>query len=633
MFALANIVAVGLGLIAFAVVLNSWNSTSGALVAAGVGGVVAAAVWLVWNRLVGLRPVGKLTGLPKVGSIPADPPRPTPTLTDPGSDAARAYQRAASRLEASTRGRVLLVSGMRPGQGATTAALNLAVAGTYAGRRVVLIDGDVPRGILSSFGRTGTKPGLVELSSGTAELSEAARLWSIGEKSRLPFIPSGVADGNGTRLDGGGLATAMEPVTTAADLVLIDTAAGDDEALAALGEVADGTLLVVPRAANRATIDELEARARRSGAPPVGYLINEAAPSPASIDQHPILRSLKRALATALLVLLAYGVWTGFQIWGSWRGVEREGLDVQRAETLLELPAEGIVDTAITDDVAAAVTAVPSNESDFLSVLIVGSDLSGSLADVIMLAIVPANGDDPVLVSIPRDLYLPNRCTKSYTKINANLAGCGDDVNGPTLLALAVEDFTGIPVDHLALFTFDGFEEIIDEVGGIEICVDYPVRDSKSDLDLPAGCTQATGEQALAWVRSRRTQELVDGRWRTMSGVSDLTRNERQQEVLLDMFSKLRNFNSPADLTRTVRSLTNAFTLDDHFGITDAIGLAWDMREINPATVVTIDIPVQAQTTAAGAAVLVPTAPFNELLDEIYPDLVVSGELGSAPDE
>lgn len=633
-FALSNVVAVGLGLGAFWVALRTWDSNLGAVLAALLGGSVSAIVWLSWNRIAGLRPVDKLIDLPLVGSIPAGGTSLTPTLTAPETPMAVAYQRAASRLEAATRGRVLLVAGMSPGQGATTAALNLAIAATKAGRRALLVDGDLDRRVLSRFGRTGLAPGLADLSQGRADIREASRLWSIDATSRLPFIPAGGEAGNGGAvLDGPALERALARATSAADLVLIDTAATSDGVGEALGRVADGTLLVLPRAAYRASVDDARARADRIGASPVGYLVNEAAPSLPSIHQHPILRSLKRGVTTALIVLLAYSAWNGAQLWDSWRSVQRQGLDVTEASELLPITDVSIVDELVDSDAETAATAVPSAEADYLSMLLVGSDLSGSLADVIMLAILPANGDDPTLVSLPRDLYLRNRCTQTYTKINANLAGCDGDVNGPTLLALAVEDFTGVHVDHFALFTFEGFEEIIDQVGGIEICVEHPVRDSKSDLDLPAGCTQANGAQALAWVRSRHTQEMVNGRWRTMPGVSDLTRNHRQQEVLLDMFTKLRSFSSPADLTQTVRSLSNAFTLDDQLSLTDAIGLAWNLRDIDPTTIQTIEIPVEAKTATNGAAVLLPTVPFHELLQAVYPDLVADNATVSLPFE
>ncbi len=635
-FSLSNLVAVGSGIAVFAVVIGAYDSNAGALIAAGAAGLTAAIVWLVWDRVAGLRPVAKVLDLPSVGRIPVWERAPAPTLTAPSSEISQAYARAASRLEAATRGRVLLVSGLEAAQGATSACLNLAVAATRAGRRVLLVDGDLERASLSRFGRTGRSPGLTELAAGDATLAEAARLWRVGETARLPFVPAGAPSTNGHVVEKAAVSRALGDVVGLADLVLIDTAASTDTAPDGFAGIADGTLLIVPAAANRNQLAELQHRVAAGGAPAVGYLINEAAPSPRSIDQHPILRSLKRAVITAALVALAYAMWNGVQIWDSWRNVGRQGFDIEQAGQLLELPAEGIVDGEVDNEVATNVTAVPAAEIGYLSVLIVGSDLSGNLADVIMLAVLPEDGGEPMLVSLPRDLYLPNRCTQRFSKINANLAGCGDDVNGPTLLALAVEDFTGIDISHFALFTFEGFEEIIDTVGGVEICVDYPVRDSRSELDLPAGCTQATGAQALSWVRSRRTQELVDGRWRTMPDVSDLSRNERQQEVLLQLFAKLRDFSSPGDLTATVRSLTDAFTLDDQLGLTDAINLAWELRDIDPTSFVTLDIPVENQRTSSGAAILVPTKPFDQVLAEGYPrlapeDQAVSLQPGDLP--
>ncbi len=617
-FAPSNAVAVASGLVAFGIGLRIWPTDRGAALSAVVAGVASALIWLTWNRIAGLRPVAKLVDLPHVGTIPAADDGPAPTLTQPASVAAAAYQRAASRLEASTRGRVLLVSSLTRGVGATNAALNLAVAATRAGRRTLLIDGDLGRGSLSRFGRTGTSPGLAEIASGSATLAESARMWEIDEASRLPFVPAGGSLApDSAELTA--LAGAIDQVTAAADMVLIDAGTSGNGAGSVLGPVAHGTLLVVPKAADRSTVDAARQRATAIGAPAIGYLVNEDAPSPRSIDQHPLLRSLKRAAATAVLMTTAFAAWNGVQIWDSWAGVEREGFDLQQAGLILSLPEEGIAAEDIDDDIATAVSAVPVRDTGYLSVLVIGSDLSGNLADVIMLAVLPNDGSEPMLVSLPRDLYLPNRCTQTYTKLNANLAGCRDEVNGPTLLALAVSDFTGLRVDHFALFDFDGFEEIIDELDGIEVCVDHAVRDGKADLDLPAGCTQASGAQTLAWVRSRRTQELVDGRWRVMPNVSDITRNERQQVLLLEMFRKLRGFSSAADLTSTVRSLADAFTLDDQLGLTDAIGLAWSLRDLDPETIVTLQIPVRSETTAGGAAILVPEVPFDQVLGEGYP--------------
>ncbi len=617
-----NLVSVAMGLGAFAVGLRLWPTTTGTILAAALGGVVAALFWFAWYLAGGTRPVGKLLDLPNLGSIPDTPGSPAPTLTTPTSSAAAAYQRAASRMEALTRGRILLIAGVVEGQGATTAALNLAVAATRAGRRTLLIDGDITDARLSNFGHTGVSPGLVELAKGQATLGEASRLWSVDSTSRLPFIPAGQADPDAPVLQRSEVAAAVEDVATSADVVLIDTPVEGGPAIDALGALADGTLLVLPRAMDKGTVSQSVDRLRSLGAPPIGYLVNEAAPTPPSAHQHPVLRSLKRGLATALLVMVGYALFNGVQIWNSWRNVDRLSIDIAAASEVLPLPDDGIDVSELPEAAANAVAALPTAEGDFLSLLIVGSDLSGQLADVIILTIVPADGGDPVMVSIPRDLYINNPCTNSLEKINGALEGCPDKgIEGPALVALAIRQFTGIEIDHFALFDFEGFEEIVDQVGGVEICVDFPVRDSRAELQLPAGCTNATGAQALAWVRSRRTQELVDGRWQTMEGVNDLTRNQRQQDVILQVFAELSRLDSFEDLTRTVAGLTGAFSIDESLGMGDALSLMWSLRGIDVAELERLEIPVADELTSAGEMVLVPVLPFDQVLSEAFPDL------------
>ena len=163
------------------------------------------------------------------------------------------------------------------------------------------------------------------------------------------------------------------------------------------------------------------------------------------------------------------------------------------------------------------------------------------------------------------------------------------------------------------LFTMDGFEHVIDEIGGIQICVEHPIRDP-GKIELPAGCTQADGATALGWVRSRKTQEYVDGHWRRMPGVSDLTRNQRQQDVILSMLDRVAQFDSPQDLTGFAASLGHAFTLDDQLGLADAVDLAWSHRQVRPAQVTRLTIPVTPYRTSGGAEVLLPAATFADVL-------------------
>jgi LCP family protein required for cell wall assembly len=323
-------------------------------------------------------------------------------------------------------------------------------------------------------------------------------------------------------------------------------------------------------------------------------------------------------LSTFLILLVVYSGWNAYSAWNAWQNVERHSFDEVALGELSEVPPPAHTGETLTAEAATAVTAVPSEAGTYDTYMVVGSDIGDFRADVIILVMVPTDGSDPIMVSLPRDLYLPNRCTQTYTRLNANFSGCGDEINGATLLSGAVEDFTGVEVDHFALFTFDGFEEIIDEVGGVEICVDYAVRDRKAELNLAAGCTNATGAQALAWVRSRSTLELVDGVWRSMANVSDLTRNERQQDVILTMLDKVGDFDSPQELAGAVRSVSNAFTLDDQLGLSDVISLAWDLRGLTAESIIRLRIPVENYETSAGAQVLVATTPFDELLQAYF---------------
>jgi LCP family protein required for cell wall assembly len=194
------------------------------------------------------------------------------------------------------------------------------------------------------------------------------------------------------------------------------------------------------------------------------------------------------------------------------------------------------------------------------------------------------------------------------------------------MLSLTVEDFTGIKVNSFAVFTFEGFAEVIDGIGGIEICADYPMRDWRAELDFPGGCVNADGAMALAWVRSRHTEQLVDGQWRSVPGAGDLMRNQHQQDVIIQLASKLRTFESPSDLSAKIDELSNAFIVDEGLGISDALSLAWSLRDIDITTIQRLVIPVKLGKTEAGQSVLLATAPFDEVLSEFYSSLLADPE-------
>jgi LCP family protein required for cell wall assembly len=260
-------------------------------------------------------------------------------------------------------------------------------------------------------------------------------------------------------------------------------------------------------------------------------------------------------------------------------------------------------------------TPVPDGDHD--TYLLIGSDLSEALADVIIYVLLPRDGSDPLLASLPRDLYLPNPCTQQNSRLNAALNGCGVFANGPELLSLMVEDYTGIKVDHFAIVNFEGFTEVIDAFGGLEICVEHAVRDRKSFLSLPAGCTQADGETVLQWVRSRRTQELVDGEWRLQEGVDDFVRQDRQQQVLLDIAGKLGSFSSITAFSRVLAGLANSLTFDDSLNVPAMAQTAWELRGIDLDTVQRVKPGTEGYRTDHQAYVQLPTETFTDALANV----------------
>ena len=266
----------------------------------------------------------------------------------------------------------------------------------------------------------------------------------------------------------------------------------------------------------------------------------------------------------------------------------------------------------------AAAWGEPIPDEVFDAYLLVGTDASGFLADTIVLALQPASEGAPIMVSLPRDLFVWNLCKEGFTRLNTGLGGCSGAASGSELLAIMVEDYTGIPVDHLARVNFDGFSQIVDAMDGISVCIDRPRRDLKSHLLLSTtGCQRVDGEVALAWVRSRHPEELVEGEWRPIGG-SDFGRQERQQDVLFQLAGRAARFSSPGALTNRLAAVSRSVRLDSAWSFSEAVGAAWRYRGIQKSDVKRFTIEATDYRTPNGAAVLLPAVPFRDQLSQVY---------------
>mgnify|MGYP002738151671 CR=1 FL=1 len=110
---------------------------------------------------------------------------------------------------------------------------------------------------------------------------------------------------------------------------------------------------------------------------------------------------------------------------------------------------------------------------------------------------------------------------------------------GPELLVDTVEQSTGLRIDGYLEIGFGGFVNVVEEVGGVEMCLDAPIQDTRAHLDLPAGCQELTGVEALGYVRMRYSDPR-----------GDLGRVERQREFLSALVQRMV---SPATLLNPVR--------------------------------------------------------------------------------
>jgi LCP family protein required for cell wall assembly len=368
---------------------------------------------------------------------------------------------------------------------------------------------------------------------------------------------------------------------------------------------------------------------------------------------------LLRASAATLIVVVLFAAWSGTRMVRAWLNTERIDYDtagasveiqeaddthreniaeeIRRAEAAeaaedTDEPPPGDSTLASDEELASVADLVTADESLPTGVLqtylIIGTDQrpqygESSRADVILMFIVPPD-DDPILVSLPRDLWIPNPCTGGMSRINANLNGCGDRATGPELLSLAVEQYTGIRIDHFALFDFEGFVDIVDQVGGVEVCVEEAVRTDwrAGEVVFEEGCTLTDGSGALAWMRSRRTQIRNDnGVWVPKPGVTDLERNQRQQDLLIQALERLKGYRNITEFATVVEALSGTFTIDDDLSLWKAIRLAWDQRDLDPNSIQRPVIPTVFYTTEAGASVLLPTEPFQDVLAAVYPNV------------
>jgi len=234
--------------------------------------------------------------------------------------------------------------------------------------------------------------------------------------------------------------------------------------------------------------------------------------------------------------------------------------------------------------------------------VILGEGISGERTDTMMVLRLRDDGGAQFL-SLPRDLWLPIN-GGGEQRINTAFG------QGPEALVNTIQGELGIPISHYVQVDLAGFIDVVDAVGGVQVTIEHPAFDEGSGLDLPtAGTVTLDSTQALAWVRSRRYTELIEGVPR-QDPTSDLGRVARQQEFMRALVTKVTEQRNPIAVNGVLSSISSALILDDTTSFTDSLEIANSLRSTVPESVVLPTLP----ETRGSNSVLVLAPGANDVL-------------------
>jgi LCP family protein required for cell wall assembly len=196
-------------------------------------------------------------------------------------------------------------------------------------------------------------------------------------------------------------------------------------------------------------------------------------------------------------------------------------------------------------------------------------------ADIMIIVHFRSDGPPSILV-VPRDLFI----TMPGDDFQGNRIGVML-ADGTETFARALCSGLGIPIDHLVMVSMDAFVDTVDALDGIEVDFDAPVRDKYSGLDIAAAGTQRLdGQQALAYVRARHPEKLVDGQWVPTDEASGAqVRINSAQEVAKLVMAKLSTTRNPITWQRIAWAVSGDVRLDEHTDVFDLYQLVDAFRQ------------------------------------------------------
>ena len=277
---------------------------------------------------------------------------------------------------------------------------------------------------------------------------------------------------------------------------------------------------------------------------------------PAAATAKTVTARRPRALRITLCAIAVLVAALILSVFGAWQWVDSK---LNRSD--------GLTDTPNTP--ASTWLILGSDERDGSTDYGGVDNISGFRTDTILVLIKPKSGPSS-LVSIPRDSLM--NVDNQYMKINAVAL-----IAGKKALVSNVEQITGQKIDHVAQIKFGGLQNVVNALGGIELCYDEDVQDSYSGLNWKAGCHTADGSTALSFSRMR----YADAR-------GDFGRNERQRQVISAIVKKASSsetLTNPSKIVAVSNAAMSALTVDE---------------KTNPYTLLTMALAFKSATGSNG---------------------------------
>ncbi|GAA1698424.1 hypothetical protein GCM10009792_18040 [Microcella alkalica] len=256
-----------------------------------------------------------------------------------------------------------------------------------------------------------------------------------------------------------------------------------------------------------------------------------------------------------------------------------------------------------------------------------------TLNDVNILIHVAEDQQSAVAVSIPRDLVVPiPECPlpdgRTSFAMSAQPFNSAFGVGGLNCVVLAAEALTGLEIPYAGTISFDGVALMSTAVGGVDVCIDAPIRDPFAGLDLPtAGTHTVEGYTALAFLRTRFG--IGDG--------SDLSRISNQQVYMSSLMRTLQaegTLTDPSKLYGLAQVATKAMSLSSSLASLDTmVSMALVLKDIPTERITFVQYPA---TTGLGGVYASKAAPLEDLADALFekirndePILLAEGSTGT----